>query len=118
MDTLIIGNQSEQDIRRRIVQAWKSGTPEETARLDFVNLDDAWKVLSPKRRAIMSVMAGAGPLTIREIARRAKRDVRAVHSDIHTLLRSGVIDKTDDERMILPYKVVRFAFMLDSHRAA
>ena len=118
MDTLIIGNQPEPDIRRRIVAAWNSGKAEPAARLDFVNLDDAWKVLSPKRRAIMSVMAGAGPLTIREIARRAQRDVRAVHSDVHTLLRSGVIDKTDDDRMILPYKVVKFDFMLDSQRAA
>lgn len=118
MDTLIIGNQPEQDIRRRIVQAWNSGQAEQAARLDFVNLDDAWKVLSPKRRAIMSVMAGAGPLTIREIARRSQRDVRAVHSDVHTLLRSGVIDKTDDDRMILPYKFVKFDFMLDSQRAA
>jgi len=118
MDTLIIGNQPQQDIRRRILDVWNSGQAETAARLDYVNLDDAWKVLSPKRRAIMGVMAGAGPLTIREIARRTGRDVRAVHSDVHTLLRSGVIDKTDDDRIVLPYQFVKFDFVLDSQRAA
>ncbi|MDD2859847.1 MAG: DNA-binding protein [Acidiphilium sp.] len=118
MDTLIIGNQSEQDIRRRVIEAWNGGEAEPAARLDFGSLDDAWKVLSPKRREIMSVMAGVGPLTLREIARRVHRDVRAVHSDVHTLLRSGVIDKTDDDRLVLPYRFVKFDFMLDSQRAA
>jgi predicted transcriptional regulator len=118
MDTLIIGNQSEQDIRERIVRAWKTGKAEKAARLDFVNLDDAWKILSDKRRAILQVMAGQGELTIREIARRVERDVRAVHSDVQVLLRSGVIDRTDDGRVTLPFKTIKFDFTFEAQNAA
>jgi predicted transcriptional regulator len=118
MDTLIIGNQTREERRTAIVRAIKSGKPEKAARLDFASLDDAWKILSDKRRAILHVMAGAGPLAIREIARRVSRDVRAVHSDIRVLHHAGVIDKTDDGRMILPYKTIKFDFTLNTREAA
>ena len=118
MDTLIIGNQSQNERRQAIIRAVKSGKPEHAARLDFLKLDDAWKVLSDKRRSIMNVMAGAGPLSIREISRRVSRDVRAVHNDIQALRRAGVIDKTDDGKMILPYKTIKFDFTLGISNAA
>lgn len=118
MDTLIIGNQSDREINDRLLRVWKSGKAEQAARLDFVNLDDAWKLLSDKRRAIMHAMAGAGPLSIREIARRVGRDVRAVHSDVRLLHHAGVIDKTEDGRMILPYKTIKFDFTIEALRAA
>jgi len=118
MDTLIIGNQSEQEIKERVIRAWKTGKAERAARLDFVDLDEAWKLLSDKRRQIMHAMAGTGPLSIREIARRVGRDVRAVHSDVQLLHHAGVIDKTEDGRMVLPYKTIKFDFTLDAQKAA
>jgi predicted transcriptional regulator len=63
-------------------------------------------------------MAGQGPLAIREIARRVERDVRAVHSDVRALHLSGVIDKTPEGRMILPYEVIRLDFTFASQNAA
>lgn len=57
-------------------------------------------------------------LTLREIGRRVRRDVGGVHCDVHIPLRSGVIDKTDNDRLVLPYQFVKFDFMLDSQRAA
>jgi predicted transcriptional regulator len=38
----------------------------------------------------------------REIARRAKRDVRAVHSDVHLLLRVGVLQKAENGGVEFP----------------
>jgi len=118
MHTLIIGNQSAQQIKERVLRVWKTGTAEPAARLDFVSLDDAWRLLSDQRRAIMQAMAGAGPLAIREIARRVGRDVRAVHSDVRLLYRAGVIDKNEDARMVLPYETIKFDFTFDARRAA
>jgi predicted transcriptional regulator len=69
-------------------------------------------------RAILRAMAGQGPLAIREIARRVERDVRAVHSDVRALHLSGVIDKTPEGRMILPYDVIRLDLPLDTQEAA
>jgi predicted transcriptional regulator len=63
-------------------------------------------------------MAGAGPLGIREVARRVKRDVRAVHSDLTMLHRNGVIDKTEEGLMLLPYDVIWLDFTLDTRHVA
>lgn len=87
-------------------------------RLDFLSLDDAWKLLSDKRRTIMHAMAGAGPLSIREIARRVGRDVHAVHSDVRLLHHAGVIDKTEEGRMVLPYRIIKFDFTFEARPAA
>lgn len=118
MNTLIIGNQQHDNVRAAIVQAWKTGKPEAAARIDFESLEGAWKLLNAKRWAILKAMAGQGPLAIREIARSVGRDVRAVHSDVRALHLSGVIDKTPDGKMLLPYKVIRLDFTFDTQRAA
>jgi predicted transcriptional regulator len=57
-------------------------------------------------------MTGAGALTIREVARRVGRDVKAVHGDVHALLDAGLVDRTDDGRAVFPYDAVRVAFDL------
>lgn len=41
-------------------------------------------------------MTGAGPLALREIARRVGRDVKAVHADAQALLNAGLIQRSDD----------------------
>lgn len=118
MNTLIIGNQPVAQRRAEIVRAWKTRKPEAAARLDFESLEEAWKLLSGKRWAILRAMAGQGPLAIREIARRVDRDVRAVHSDVRALHLSGVIDKTPDGKMILPYDVIHLDFTFARQKAA
>jgi predicted transcriptional regulator len=118
MRTLIIGNQPAPEIKGRVLRAWKTGKADRAVRLDFVSLDDAWTLLSDKRRGIMHAMAGAGPLSIREIAWRVGRDVRAVHSDVRLLHHAGVLDKTEGGRLVLPYKTIRFDFTLEAERAA
>ncbi|MGH7079548.1 MAG: hypothetical protein ACREFU_15815 [Acetobacteraceae bacterium] len=84
------------------------------ARLDFVNLDDAWKLLSGKPHA----MAGAGALSIREIVRRVGRDVRAADSGVRLLHHAGVIARTEDGRMTVPYKTIKFDFTIEARQAA
>lgn len=118
MNTLIIGNQPVAQRRADVARAWKTGKPEAAARLDFESLEGAWKLPNTKRWTILRVMAGQGPLAIREIARRVGRDVRAVHSDMRALYLSGVIDKTPDGQMILPHDVIRLDFTLDTKQAA
>ena len=118
MNTLIIGNQPLAQRRAEIARAWKTGEPEVAARLDFRSLEGAWQLLNAKRWAILRAMAGQGPLAIREIARRVDRDVRAVHSDVRALHLSGVIDRTPEGKMILPYDVIHLDLTLDTRAAA
>lgn len=65
MNTLIIGNQRWQESRAAIIGAWKTGKPELAARLNFASLEAAWELFSAKRWAILRIMAGQGPLSIR-----------------------------------------------------
>ncbi len=37
---------------------------------------------------------------------------RAVHGDVHALLNAGVLDRTDDGRVVFPYDAVHVDFML------
>lgn len=45
-----------------------------------------WKMLTPKRWDILKALTGAGPVSIREIARRVQGNVKAVHGDVKALL--------------------------------
>jgi predicted transcriptional regulator len=118
MNTLIIGNQPVAQRRAEIAREWKTGKPEAAARLDFESLEGAWKWFSRKRWAILRTMAGQGPLATREIARRVDRDVRAVHSDVRPLHLAGVIDKTPEGKMILPYDLIHLDFTFARQQAA
>ena len=71
-----------------------------------------FKVLSGKRWELLKVMTGAGPMTIREAARRLGRDVKAVHGDVHALLKVGILQKTSNGRITFPFDAVHVDFML------
>lgn len=83
-------------------------------RISFESFDLLWKVLAPNRMALVQTLAGAGPVTLREAARRVGRDVRAVHSDVHMLLQAGVLRKDDRGRIEFPYTGVHVDFMLEA----
>lgn len=55
---------------------------------------------------------GAGPLSIRELARRLGRGVERIHEDVHALLNVGLLESTDDESFECPYAVVHVNFTL------
>ena len=65
-----------------------------------------WKVLAPNRMALVQTLTGAGPVTLREAARRVGSDVRAVHSDVHMLLQAGLLRRDDQGRIESPYTAV------------
>ena len=71
-----------------------------------------FKVLSGKRWDLLKLMTGAGPMTIREAARRLNRDVKAVHGDAHTLLDAGILQKTDKGLIVFPFDAIHVDFML------
>src|SRR5262245_11198137 len=91
-------------------EAWTSGTADKSAHVGFASWELMHKVLSPKRLEIVRVMTGAGPIGIREIARRVGRDFKGVHSDVRLLLDAGVIDKDERGRVVFPYDRIHVDF--------
>jgi predicted transcriptional regulator len=94
------------------VRAWKGRKPEKSARISFATPELLWKVLTAKRWELLRAMCGAGPMSIREAARRVGRDVKAVHGDITALLNSGVLDRVEDGRIVFPFDAVKVEFLL------
>lgn len=92
----------------RAMQTGKSVGP----RYSFSSPQALMRTLGGKRFDLIQVLSGAGPVTIREAARRVERDVKAVHSDVQALLACGVLDKTDDGKIEFPYDAVHVDFML------
>jgi predicted transcriptional regulator len=110
MSRVTIGIASPETVKER-VRSGLRGEPQ-GKHISFASIDLLWKVLTLKRWDILKLMTGAGPLTIREIARRAGRDVKAVHADIHALLSAGLLDKDDTGKIEFPHDSVHVDFML------
>lgn len=110
LTTVTIGLSSVDDSKRRLADAFKG--EEQGAYISFDSIDLLWKVITPRRWDLLRTMAGAGPLAVRELARRAGRDLKSVHGDTQALLKAGVIDRTEDGRIVLPYDQVHVDFIL------
>jgi len=110
VSTVTIGVSSTKDTQRRALEALRG--KRQGAYISFASEDLLWKTLTPKRWALLKIMARQGALSIREVARRAGRDVRAVHSDIHVLLKYGVLDRENDGRVKFAYNAIHVDFTL------
>lgn len=87
---------------------------EENERISFATPELLWKVLTAKRWELLKVLCGAGPVSIRESARRAGRDVKAVHRDVTALLEAGILTRVPDGRIEFPYDAVKVEFLLSA----
>jgi predicted transcriptional regulator len=92
--------------------AWKSGKAQKSARISFASPELLWQVLTAKRWELLKALCGAGPVSIREAARRVGRDVKAVHGDVTALLAAGVLNKADSGGVEFPFEAVKVQFLL------
>ncbi|MGH8223630.1 MAG: DNA-binding protein, partial [Woeseiaceae bacterium] len=95
MKTVTLEVRSLKDALRGAAETARSGKADKSARISFASPELLWEVLTAKRWEILKALTGAGPLSIREIARRVERDVKAVHADVHALLDAGILDRTE-----------------------
>ena len=110
MKTVTLAVASREDVTRRALDAFKG--KKQPARISFATPELLWKVLTAKRWELLKAMAGQGPLTIREVARRVGRDVKAVHGDVHALMGAGLLDRTATNHVHFPFAAIRVEFTL------
>ena len=94
------------------VRVWKTRKPERGARISFASPELLWKVLTAKRWELLKALCGAGPVSIREAARRVGRDVKSVHGDITALRKAGVVDRAQGGGVVFPFEAVKVEFLL------
>ena len=112
MKTVTLDVRAPAEAMADFASAWKVGKAQKAARISFSTPELLWRVLTEKRWELLKVLCGAGPVSIRETARRAGRDVKAVHGDVTALLNAGVLDRTDDGLIVFPYEAVKVEFLL------
>jgi predicted transcriptional regulator len=110
--TVILEVRSADEAAADFARAWKAGKTEKAARISFATPDLLWQVLTAKRWALLKALCGAGSVSIREAARRVGRDVKAVHGDVTSLLRAGVLDRAALGGIVFPYDAVKVEFLL------
>ena len=92
--------------------AWKSGKGQRSARISFATPELLWRVLTAKRWELLKALRGAGPVSIREAARRVHRDVKAVHGDVTALLSAGVLNRAEGGGIEFSFDAVKVEFLL------
>jgi len=110
LNIVTIGISSAEDSKERAARAFAG--ERQGAFVSFPTVELLWKVITPKRWELLRLLCGVGPLSIREIARRANRDVKSVHGDVRALLNAGVLDHSDNGRIEFPYDEVHVDFVL------
>jgi predicted transcriptional regulator len=116
MKTVTIGVASRAEVTERAKAAFRG--QKQGARISFVSPELMFRTLTSNRWDILRRMAGAGPMGVRELARRLDRDVKGVHRDVHALLNAGVIDRDDDGRIVFPFDAIRVEFVVNAFDAA
>ena len=112
MKTVVLEVRSLREALDDATRAMKTGRSDRGARISFASPELLWQVLTAKRWELLKAMCGAGPISIREAARRVGRDVKAVHGDVKALLNAGVLSRNAVGAIEFPFESVKVEFML------
>ena len=105
---------SPSDAMVDFLQAWKHRKAPRSARISFATPELLWQVLTAKRWELLKALCGAGPVSIREAARRVHRDVKAVHGGVTALLSAGLLTLAQGGGVEFPFEAVKVEFVLQA----
>jgi predicted transcriptional regulator len=95
------------------VDAWRTGQSKSDL-FTFASPAQLFSVLTPKRWALIERLQAIGPASLRGLARELGRDVKRVHEDVAILLGWGLVERTDDRKIIVPYGIIHADFDLSA----
>jgi len=99
------------DALDRFEAAWHLATgrpaPAPLRLLSFASLPLLLKTLSPARWQLLSRLRAEGPMSVRALAKRLARDYKNVHTDVAQLLQLGLIERTGESLVRVPWDSVR-----------
>lgn len=112
MSTVVLDVRSLTETLDDAAHVMETGQGEAEARISFATPELLWKVLTARRWQLLKALCGAGPISIREAARRVGRDVKAVHGDVSALLETGILNRTESGGIEFPFDTVKVEFLL------
>lgn len=109
-------DQARQEMREQFLTAWKTGEYQGEV-FEFESPAALFRLLTPKRWELLQSLQDAGPCGVRELSRLLGRDVRRVHDDLSALLDAGLVEKTDDGKVTVPFGEIHADFVLRGRAA-
>jgi predicted transcriptional regulator len=98
------------------IDAWKRAEGSQKVkpehRLYFESLETLLKTLTSGRWALLKILRRKGPMSIRALAHELRRDYKNVHTDVRHLENIGLIGRTNDEKIEVPWDIVEARFRL------
>jgi predicted transcriptional regulator len=93
------------DWRIALRQAGKAGQADsyQGETLNFESPGAFFGRLTERRWALVTALQGQGAMAVRELARRAGRDVKRVHKDVQVLTELGLVERDDAGGVLCPY---------------
>ena len=117
MRTLSVRVESLTDTLAGVAAAWKAAEAGRHVAAQEAFAFPSWEtlhdLLNANRMEIVRVMAGKGPMRVRDVAARVGRDIKNVHGDLTRLAKNGMIDKTADG-FVFPYDRIHVEFDLEA----
>jgi predicted transcriptional regulator len=98
------------------IDAWKRaerGKRVKTeVKLNFQSLETLLKTLTPARWVLLKTLHKIGPTSIRALANELARDYKNVHTDVRILENVGLIDRTKDDKVEVPWDTIEARLQL------
>ena len=75
-------------------------------RLSFESARTLFSELTPARVDLLATLRRVGPCSVYALAKAAERNYSNVHSDINRLEELGLVERTEDNQLSVPYESV------------
>jgi predicted transcriptional regulator len=107
---LQIGVSSLEETLARASHLWKRAARGDAVkveeRLSFESLPLMLRTLTPARWDLLAALRQAGKMSIKELATTLERDYKNVHTDVAKLIELGLIERTADGKIGVPWDVI------------
>jgi predicted transcriptional regulator len=88
----------------QIARARQGGTPD--FRLSFESARSLFAELTPARLDLLDTLRRVGPCSIYALAKAAERNYSNVHADVGRLEELGLIERSDEDGIFVPFDAV------------
>ena len=102
---------------QRFVEQWRAmelgdapDTPVEL--LVFEDLETLLRHLTPARWRLLKALRSTGPSSVRALSKTTARDYKSVHTDVRILESIGLIERTEDKLVFVPWDVITAELLL------
>ena len=80
--------------------------------LSFASARLLFSELTPARLDLLDTLRKSGPCTVNSLSKAAGRNYSNVHTDVARMVELGLIERTEDEKIFVPFDDVEVHFRL------